>query len=135
MQQPQIYVYASVVYASASDALWLILLSFMLYVLVRIINDCSANLRLMHELGNELMGIPAAEASDRQPTLDQMDAKYYSGRHRGTIMQRVAACHALFGACLRALSLYSKVSLTSPGLSSILPPRRENVSSLSMMLG
>ncbi|MFN8478385.1 MAG: GAF domain-containing protein [Kouleothrix sp.] len=51
-----------------ADASWLVLLSFMLYVLVRIINDRSANLRLLHDLGNDLMGIPAA---DDEPALFQ----------------------------------------------------------------
>lgn len=62
------HISAPVVYASLADALWLILLSFMLYVLVRIINDRSANLRLLHDLGNEMMGLPAA---DDEPALFQ----------------------------------------------------------------
>lgn len=49
----------NVFYAIITDALWLTLISFMLYVLVRIINDRSANLRLLHDLGKELMGIPS----------------------------------------------------------------------------
>lgn len=59
---------ANVLYAIVTDALWLTLISFMLYVLVRIINDRSANLRLLHDLGNELVGIPAA---DDEPALFQ----------------------------------------------------------------
>src|SRR5262249_10259784 len=42
------------------DMLWLFLISFMLYALVRFINDRSADLRLLHDLGQELVGMPAA---------------------------------------------------------------------------
>ncbi len=61
-----------------SDASWLVLLSFMLYVLVRIINDRSANLRLLHDLGNDLMGIPAA---DDEPALFQTIARKISEQY------------------------------------------------------
>lgn len=50
------------------DLLWLFLISFMLYVLVRFINDRSADLRLLHDLGRELIGISAA---DDEPELFQ----------------------------------------------------------------